>query len=163
MTNDPLQELRDVEELKRLRAQYVRLVDTKQWDAWAALLTDDFRLESDAGVHEGRDAAVAMVSAALDAGSTVHHCFTPEIEVTGPSTATGIWAMEDIVRIELDGAPIAFHGYGHYHDDYVRTRAGASNRVSRPEFASILSTRGSRTSARSRRPRRYRPRCTSLR
>ena len=124
MATDLVQVLRDIEEIKQLRAQYVRLVDTKQWDAWAALLTDDFRLESEAGVHEGRDAAVAMVSGALDAGSTVHHCFTPEIAVTGPDTASGVWAMEDIVRIELDGTPIAFHGYGHYHDDYVRTAGG---------------------------------------
>jgi hypothetical protein len=124
MATDLVQSLRDVEEIKRLRAQYVRFVDTKQWDAWAALLTDDFRLESEAGVREGRDAAVAMVAGALGEGSTVHHCFTPEITLTGPDTATGIWAMEDVVRIELDGTPVAFHGYGHYHDDYVRTTAG---------------------------------------
>jgi hypothetical protein len=124
VANDPVQELRDIEEIKRLRAQYVRLVDTKQWQTWAELLTEDFRLESDAGVHEGRDAVVAMVSGALETGSTVHHCFTPEISLTGADTATGVWAMEDIVRIELNGAPIAFHGYGHYHDVYVRTNAG---------------------------------------
>jgi len=124
VATDPVQVLRDIEEIKQLRAQYVRFVDTKQWAAWAALLTDDFRLESEAGLHVGRDAAVAMVSGALGEGSTVHHCFTPEITLTGPDTATGIWAMEDVVRIELDGTPIAFHGYGHYHDDYVRTTAG---------------------------------------
>ena len=124
MATDDVRSLRDIEEIKQLRAQYVRFVDTKQWAAWGALLTDDFRLESEAGLHVGRDAAVAMVSGALGEGSTVHHCFTPEITLTGPDTATGIWAMEDVVRIELDGTPVAFHGYGHYHDDYVRTTAG---------------------------------------
>jgi ketosteroid isomerase-like protein len=119
-----VQQLRDVEEIKQLRARYVRLVDTKDWAAWARLLSDDFRLESDAGVHEGRDAVVAMVSAALSAGSTVHHCFTPEIVITGGDAATGTWAMEDIVRIEVDGTPVAFHGYGHYRDEYVRTADG---------------------------------------
>jgi hypothetical protein len=116
--------LEDIEAIKRLRAQYVRLVDTKQWDSWRELLTDDFRLESDGGVQEGRGTVVAMVSGALDAGFTVHHCFTPEITITGSDTATGVWAMEDIVRIERDGRPIAFHGYGHYRDDYVRTEDG---------------------------------------
>jgi hypothetical protein len=124
MAIDLVQELRDVEEIKRLRARYVRLVDTKQWKTWATLLTDDFRLESDAGVHEGRDSVVAMVSGALDAGSSVHHCFTPEITLTAADEATGVWAMEDIIRIEVNGTPIAFHGYGHYHDVYVRTGAG---------------------------------------
>jgi hypothetical protein len=28
VANDPVRELRDIEEIKRLRAQYVRLVDT---------------------------------------------------------------------------------------------------------------------------------------
>jgi hypothetical protein len=121
---DQVAELRDVEEIKRLRARYVRLVDTKDWVAWGELLADDFRLESDAGVHEGRDAVVAMVSGALDNGFTAHHCFTPEIAITGRDTATGIWAMEDVIRIELDGAPIAFHGYGHYHDEYIRGANG---------------------------------------
>ena len=119
-----VEELRDVEEIKQLRARYGRLVDTKDWAAWARLLDDDFRLESDAGVHEGRDAVVAMVSGALSAGFTVHHCFTPEIAITGRDEATGTWAMEDIVRIEVDGTPIAFHGYGYYRDQYVRTADG---------------------------------------
>ena len=44
--------------------------------------------------------------------------------ITGPNLATGVWAMEDIVRIESNGGPIAFRGYGHYHDVYVRTAAG---------------------------------------
>jgi len=124
VTSDRVEALHDIEAIKRLRARYVRFVDTKQWREWEALLTDDFRLESDAGVYEGRDAVVAMVSGALASGSTVHHCFTPEIAITGRDTATGVWAMEDIVRIELDGTPIAFHGYGHYHDAYVRTDEG---------------------------------------
>ena len=123
MTTDAVQELRDVEEIKRLRARYVRLVDTKQWDSWSALLVEDFRLEGDAGVHEGRAEVVAMVSGALEDESTVHHV-SPEIVITGTDTATGVWAMEDIVRLELDGKPIAFHGYGHYHDDYIRTDDG---------------------------------------
>jgi hypothetical protein len=124
VANDPVQELRDIEAIKQLRAQYVRLVDTKQWDAWRELLTEDFRLDSSGRVHEGRDAVVAMVSGALDAASTVHHCFTPEITITGPDEATGVWAMEDVVRIESGETPIAFHGYGHYHDTYVRTDRG---------------------------------------
>ena len=124
MTRDLVQELHDIEAIKQLRARYARYVDTKQWDSWSALLADDFRLESDAGVHVGREEVVTMVSAALDAGTTVHHCYTPEITITGPDTATGVWAMEDIVRIEMEGASVAFHGYGHYHDVYVRTADG---------------------------------------
>jgi len=119
-----LQALRDIEEIKQLKARYVRLVDTQDWEAWAELLTDDFHLQSESGVHDGRDAAVAMVRGALDGHSTVHHVFMPEIMLTGPDTATAIWGMEDWVRLTLDGASIAFHGCGHYEEQYVRTSSG---------------------------------------
>ena len=44
---------------------------------------------------------------------TVHHGHMPEIELTGPGTASGIWAMLDVVKL---GA--GFVGYGHYHEEY---------------------------------------------
>ena len=115
--------LRDIEDIKRLKARYARLVDLQDWDAWSDLLTDDFRLESDAGIHAGRDAVVAMVSTALTGGTTVHHVLAPEIEITGPNEATGVWAMDDTVVLSGD-TPVAFRGWGHYRDTYVRTPQG---------------------------------------
>jgi uncharacterized protein (TIGR02246 family) len=125
-TQDLMQELgrlRDIEAIKQLKARYVRFVDTKDWEAFRELLTEDFRLESDAGTHEGRDAVVSMVSSALAGASTVHHALLPEISIVGPDTATGIWAMEDFITLGGDGA-LAFQGYGHYHEEYVRTDRG---------------------------------------
>lgn len=120
-----LRALRDIEEIKQLRARYCRLVDTKDWAGWAeTCLTDDFHIDSDGGVQDGRDVVVASVSAALADASTVHHVYTPEISLTGPDSATGVWAMEDFVRMTLNGAPFAFHGCGHYHEEYVRTDDG---------------------------------------
>lgn len=119
-----LRRLRDIEEIKLLKARYCRLVDMKEWDAWKDLLTEDFRLESSGKVHEGRDAAVSMVSSALAEASTVHHVFVPEITITGPDTAEAIWPMEDWVRLTRDGSPVAFHGVGYYHEEYVRTAEG---------------------------------------
>src|SRR5205823_5434530 len=49
---------------------------------------------------------------------TVHHGHMPEIEITSPTTASGIWAMEDLVR-GLDGKN-PMRGYGHYHETYER-------------------------------------------
>ena len=45
----------------------------------------------------------------------MHHGHMPEIELTSPTTATGIWAMEDMLRYP-DGSEM--HGYGHYHETY---------------------------------------------
>ncbi len=39
----------------------------------------------------------------------------PEITLTGPGTASGIWSMEDIVEFP-DGTVL--QGYGHYHETY---------------------------------------------
>ncbi len=40
----------------------------------------------------------------------------PEIDVTSPTTATGVWAMEDMLRWP-DGSEL--HGFGHYHEAYA--------------------------------------------
>ena len=42
----------------------------------------------------------------------------PEIEITSPTTATGIWAMLDI--LQEPGGENLVHGWGHYHETYER-------------------------------------------
>ncbi|MFB0977893.1 MAG: nuclear transport factor 2 family protein, partial [Myxococcota bacterium] len=41
-TADALREITEVRAIEILKAKYFRLLDTKQWDAWRALFTDDF-------------------------------------------------------------------------------------------------------------------------
>ena len=50
----------------------------------------------------------------IEAVTTVHHGHMPEIDVTSETTATGVWAMEDIVETPGD----ILHGYGHYWETY---------------------------------------------
>ena len=119
-----LQRLEDVEEIKRLRARYTRCIDTHDWDTLRAALTDDFHAETEGGVLDGSDAFVQSISQSLAEASTSHHCHTPEISFTGPDSATGIWAMQDHVKMTRNGAPFSFRGAGHYHDTYVRTGTG---------------------------------------
>jgi hypothetical protein len=49
--------------------------------------------------------------------ATVHHCHTPEITLTSPTEATGIWAMEDLLFF-ADGTQL--HGAGHYRETYEK-------------------------------------------
>jgi len=122
---EELRALRDIEEIKQLKARHCRMVDTKDWAGWGdTCLTEDFHLDSGGGVQDGRDVVVASVSGSLESASTVHHVYTPEITLTGPDTATGVWPMEDWIRLSIDGNPIAFHGCGHYHEEYLRTDKG---------------------------------------
>jgi len=119
---EQLRELREIEAIKQLKADYCRAFDLRDWERWGSLLTDDVYLESDAGVLEGRETVLATMSA-VDA-SVVHNTHSPVIELTGPDTATGTWSNEDWVRLDLGGERLAFHGCGHYVEDYVRTEQG---------------------------------------
>jgi hypothetical protein len=124
MSADQVQRLVDIEEIARLKARYCRCVDTKDWAGYGALVTDDFRAVTDSGVHDGRDAVVSYLSGALGNAVTVHHVHQPEVTFTTPDHAEVIWAMEDYVEIPLGESSFVLHGYGHYHEEYVRTADG---------------------------------------
>jgi uncharacterized protein (TIGR02246 family) len=115
------------EEIKQLKARYFRLMDTKQWEDWADVFTEDLDawIEGYSDASVGRDAFVSSVSAMLADALTVHHGHMPEIEVTGPRTARGIWAMFDYVKFTSPERQLELKGYGHYHEEY---RKGADGR-----------------------------------
>lgn len=109
----------DLEEIKKLKARYFRALDTKDWKGFGALFTHEAVIDtSAAGGHRvvGIELFVnEYLRPTLADSITVHHGHTPEIEFTGPTTATGIWAMED--RIWWNSGRHV-HGFGHYHDTY---------------------------------------------
>jgi hypothetical protein len=112
----------EIEALKQLKARYCRLLDAKDWTAWRQIFTDDFVSDtSPAGGKrvEGADAFVAFTRGNLEKPSqvTAHQVHAPEIELTSSTTARGVWALEDVVRL----APgINLRGYGHYHETYEK-------------------------------------------
>ena len=109
----------DIEAIKQLKARYFRTMDTKDWDGMREVFTDDVVVDttgSGGNVITGADEFMAFLSETLGAAVTVHHGHMPEIELTSPTTATGIWALEDWVRWEAGG----IHGFGHYHETYEK-------------------------------------------
>lgn len=113
-------ELTEIEAIKQLKARYCRLLDTKNWSQWRALFADDFRSDtSPAGgkLIVGADEFVAFTRRSLRDRATVHQVHAPEIELTSATTATAVWALEDVVRL----APgVNLRGYGHYHETYEK-------------------------------------------
>jgi uncharacterized protein (TIGR02246 family) len=110
----------DMEAIKQLKARYFRTMDTKDWVTMRQVFTDDVLMDTtDSGgdIVAGADRFLAFLREVLDAVVTVHHGHTPEIELTSASSATGIWAMEDMLRWP-DGREL--HGYGHYHETYEK-------------------------------------------
>jgi uncharacterized protein (TIGR02246 family) len=114
----------NLEDIRRLKARYFRTMDQKDWDAWGQVFAAEAVMEVPEVdvVLTGRDAIVKFVSRALAAAQTVHHGHMPEIDVTGPDTATGIWAMSDYVEwpVSEGGERSGLRGYGHYYEEYVR-------------------------------------------
>ena len=119
-----VQRLVDINEIAQLKARYMRCVDTKDWAGYAELVTEDFHLESDGGIQDGREAIVSSLSESLADATTVHHVHNPEITIAGRDTATAIWPMNDYVIFPSEGSPYMVRGYGHYHEEYVRTVDG---------------------------------------
>jgi len=123
---DQIRQLKDIEDIKRLKARYFECVDAQDWAAWAdEVLTEDFHFDSEAGVQDGRDEVVAVISKSLEGGKTVHYGHMPNIWITGQDSAKGIWAMNDYVTLPgKNGSSFVMRGYGHYREEYVRTSRG---------------------------------------
>jgi hypothetical protein len=104
--------------IKQVKARYFRAVDTKDWELLKAQLTDDVVVDttgSGGPVLVGSDAFIAFLQLTLSPATTVHHGHSPEIEVTSPTTATGVWAMQDLLIFPGDPRVL---GFGHYHETY---------------------------------------------
>jgi hypothetical protein len=120
-----VQKLADIEEIKQLKAKFIRFADTGQWTAWGEeVLSEDCCISNDAGPIEGRAAIVDKTSRGMADLTAIHYIHTPEIEITGPDTASAVWPVNDYITGVFNGVPTALRGYGHYHDEYVRTSKG---------------------------------------
>jgi uncharacterized protein (TIGR02246 family) len=110
----------DIEAIRQLKARYFRTMDTKDWTGMRQVFTDDVLLDTTAAggsVVTGADEFMGFLQEVLSGAVTVHQGHMPEIELTSPTTATGIWALNDIV-IWPDGTRLV--GYGHYHETYEK-------------------------------------------
>jgi hypothetical protein len=112
----------EIEAIKQLKARYCRHLDAKDWVSWRALFADGFVSELDPVGCENRlgaDCFVAYTRRTLGRPSqvSVHQVHAPEISLTSATTACGVWAMTDLVRLF---PAVTLHGYGHYHETYEK-------------------------------------------
>jgi uncharacterized protein (TIGR02246 family) len=110
-------DLRQIEAIKRLKARYFRCIDTKDWAGMREVYARDAVMndEESKSLWRGREEIVAGLELWLSRAVTVHHGHMPEIELTGPDSARGIWSMFD----RVDHPEFLLEGYGHYHERYV--------------------------------------------
>lgn len=104
----------DFRAIEELKARYCRMLDLKDWAGFRSCFTDDFvsdTTSSGGKLIRGADEFVAFLQTVLGRAVTVHHVQQPEIELLTSTTATGIWAMSDVVRF---WPGVTMHGFGHY-------------------------------------------------
>ncbi|MDB5395779.1 MAG: hypothetical protein JWM91_3285 [Rhodospirillales bacterium] len=122
-----------IEEIKRLFARRIRAMDTKDWVLYDSCHTLDATVDSFGTLPEeqrpagsiarGKDQILAMIKKVVDGKvkvTTVHHAHMPEIEITSPTTAKGIWAMEDLLWWQNGDVEEHLRGFGHYHETYEK-------------------------------------------
>jgi len=123
-----VQRLWDLEQIKQLKARYFRLIDTKDWEHWKDLFTEDCVHYLPLGV--GVDVPpltnaqyLEQVPAALANSVTIHHGHMPEIRFLSDTEAEGVWAMFDYVQDP--SRPTGIMGYGHYYESYRKGDDGS--------------------------------------
>jgi hypothetical protein len=134
MTPDDLVE---IELIRQLKYRYVRFIDTKRWDDLAELFLPDATASYGGGatVCDGRDAIMSfLVDAMADVRMlTSHKVHQPEITLTGPDTAEGVWALDDVVV--LGGLGMTVRGASFYDDRYAK--AGGDWRIAHTGYRRV--------------------------
>lgn len=115
-------DLVDIEALKRLKYRYLRCLDQKLWDEVALCFTPEATASYGGGAYQfdGRDSIVEFLRTSMGSESmlTSHRCHHPEIDLVDATTATGTWALDDVVILsDLD---LTIRGAAFYEDRYVR-------------------------------------------
>lgn len=115
------------EQIRRLKARYCRLLDTKDYEGWKTVFAPDVVVKLDMAIStggadgqtapdlNGLDEFLPVVLGGVEHAQTKHHVHTPEIDLTSETTASGIWAMEDLLLFP-DGSEL--FGAGHYRETY---------------------------------------------
>lgn len=134
-----LQQLSDMEDIRTLKHRYFRGIDTADMALLATLFTADVGVEYRGGTYRvrlsGRDAMVEFLANSFHSGAVaMHHGHMPEITLTGPDEAEGIWYLEDVFinleeRLHTVGTAI-------YRDRY--RREDGAWRIARTEYDRVM-------------------------
>jgi len=116
------EKLVEIEQIKQLKYKYMRCLDQKRWDEMTEVFTEDATAAYSGGKYSyaGRDAILEFLRTSMgdDSFHSSHQVHHPEIELVSEKTATGIWALQDVV-IDVRWE-ITIRGAAFYEDQYVK-------------------------------------------
>lgn len=132
IADNALAHLLAIEAIKQLKYAYLRHLDLKEWDALAALFTEDAVSAYADGQHsyQGREAIMGFLTGALSHARVVtrHQVHHPEIKLNAALTeAHGTWYLSDAVinTVSRDAEKhFCITGAGFYDERYVYTADG---------------------------------------
>jgi hypothetical protein len=115
--------LEDLEAIKRLKHRYFRCLDLKLWDEMAECFTPDATVDYGDGAYRfaGVDAIVRFLRESLGRETGAlghHHGHHPEIDLTGETTARGVWALDNYLFNAARKRGVRIAAY--YRDEYVK-------------------------------------------
>ncbi|SCW53409.1 SnoaL-like domain-containing protein [Sphingobium faniae] len=131
-----LEDLIAIEQIRLVKARYLRAIDLKDMDLLRSVVADDVEVDGRGATTDprtgmnltpgvtgevicGADKLIAAVGAGLPHMTTIHHVTSGEITVDDEDHASGIWPMFD--RLIFSQGPVSvMSGYGHYFETYER-------------------------------------------
>ncbi len=116
-----MDDLREIEAIKRLKYKYMRCLDLKRWDEMRGCFTEGATAAYSGGKYsfQGRDEIIAFFRDSMGPEMiTSHHVHHPEIELLSETRATGTWALEDtVIHTTQD---FTLRGAAFYRDEYAK-------------------------------------------
>jgi hypothetical protein len=108
----------DIEAIKQVQGRFLRAADTQDADLIRTTIIDDFYCDTGSG-GRGETSGIEdfVVRISTTPALAVHHALMPEIELTSPTAAKGIWAVHMFAKTP-DGTVI--DGYGYYNNTYEK-------------------------------------------
>jgi hypothetical protein len=129
-------DLIELHEISQLKFRYIRGIDTQDWPLVESCFTEDASVWYSGGQFSqaGRDTIMEFLRDLLRPSFVSSHiALHPEIQLTSPTTAEGIWRLQDVVHF-TEANPVFDHaniqggeemnGAGYYYDQYAKTADG---------------------------------------
>ena len=118
-----MRRMEDIEAIKRLKYKYLRCLDLKLWDE----LAECFAPDATTTYHDGefQPKGVYAIMRFIQRGMAryqffgVHHCHSPEIDLTGDTSAKGMWALFNYMIDSQENEGLLIGAF--YNDEYIKT------------------------------------------
>jgi hypothetical protein len=118
-----IKNLEDIEEIKKLQANYAYLIDSFQLEGLANLFVDDITAEfAPLGKFNNKTELMSALKGLVELNSmSCHQAMTPLIKVDG-DRATGMWYLFGPFTSKTPNGEVAHWIQGKYENEYVREK-----------------------------------------